>query len=440
MTLARVRLFWCLLLASVTPASAAAAAENVGLRVGTAKIDITPANDAALPLAGYGNRVLPAEAVHDPLHVRALVVDDGSNQAAIISVELIGLSTAFWEKLTARITQETSIRQDNVLLTVVHTHAAPEIRAQSPTGAGAAAAGPANEVAAKRAEYLTRVENAVAAAVQEAKSRLQPAKMGFGTGRANVNINRRARNADGGWGLGLNPDGASDKTVAVVKFETLAGEPFAIFANYGVHATVMGPSNLQVSSDLPGATSRFVEAHYGNKVVAAWTSGAGGDQAPIYDRNGTEFRHVAVLGQILGEEVVRVADSIQTSSRGRIRALQKVVSCPGKRTVQNPGPNREYKIEDADPVSIRLSLLMINDVAFAGVSGEVLTEIGQRLKRESPLARTILVTHCNGSSGYIPDDAAYDQVSFEIVVSRLKRGCAEDAIVNGLIEMMHEVW
>jgi hypothetical protein len=37
-------------------------------------------------------------------------------------------------------------------------------------------------------------------------------------------------------------------------------------------------------------------------------------------------------------------------------------------------------------------------------------------------------------------DAAYDQVRFEIVVSRLKRGCAEDAIVNGLIEMMHEAW
>jgi hypothetical protein len=47
-----------------------------------------------------------------------------------------------------------------------------------------------------------------------------------------------------------------------------------------------------------------------------------------------------------------------------------------------------------------------------------------------------MVTHCNGSSGYIPDDAAYDQVSYEIVSTRLKRGCAEDAIVNGFTEMM----
>ena len=113
-----------------------------------------------------------------------------------------------------------------------------------------------------------------------------------------------------------------------------------------------------------------------------------------------------------------------------------MVTCPGKRTVQSPGPGREFKIEDADPVSIRLSLLAINDIAIGGVSGEVLTNIGLRLKKESPFNRTIMVTHCNGSSGYLPDDAAYDQVSYEIVATRVKRGCAETAIVNGLVEMM----
>jgi hypothetical protein len=65
-----------------------------------------------------------------------------------------------------------------------------------------------------------------------------------------------------------------------------------------------------------------------------------------------------------------------------------------------------------------------------------LTNIGLRLKRESPFNRTIMITHCNGSNGYLPDDAAYDQVSYEIVTTRAKQGCAEDAIVNGLLEMM----
>ena len=398
------------------------------LRAGAFKVDITPAPDAALPMSGYANRTAGFKSIHDDLNVRAIVVDDGATQAALIGCEVIGISAALWEKIAERLTQETRIPRDHIMLASVHTHAAPALGTYNEPVEG--------DAIQKRAEYVQKLEDAVVTAVRQAQASLQPARIGFGTGKANVSANRRARDGDGGWMLGNNPDGVSDKTVAVIKLETLSGEPLAIFANYAVHGTVLGPANLQISADLPGATSRVVEKHYGGRVVAPWTSGAAGDQDPIY-RVGTDFRNVAALGQLLGEEVIRVADSITTSTRARIRGMQKVVTCPGKRTIQSPGPNREYKIEDADPVPIRLSLLVINDIAIAGVSGEVLTNISLRLKKESPFNRTIMVTHCNGSSGYLPDDAAYDQVSYEIVTTRVKRGCAENAIVTGLVEMMN---
>ncbi|PYR62455.1 MAG: hypothetical protein DMF91_06690 [Acidobacteria bacterium] len=404
---------------------------RTNLRAGASKVDITPAPDAALPMSGYANRTAGFKSIHDDLNVRAIVVDDGATQAALIGCEVIGISAALWEKIAERLTQETRIPRDHIMLASVHTHAAPALGTYNEPVEG--------DAIQKRAEYVQKLEDAVVTAVREAQASLQPARIGFGTGKANVSANRRARDGDGGWMLGNNPDGVSDKTVAVIKLETLSGEPLAIFANYAVHGTVLGPANLQISADLPGATSRVVEKRYGGRVVAPWTSGAAGDQDPIY-RVGTDFRNVAALGQLLGEEVIRVADSITTSTRARIRGMQKVVTCPGKRTIQSPGPNREYKIEDADPVPIRLSLLVINDIAIAGVSGEVLTNISLRLKKESPFNRTIMVTHCNGSSGYLPDDAAYDQVSYEIVTTRVKRGCAENAIVTGLVEMMNALF
>lgn len=79
---------------------------------------------------------------------------------------------------------------------------------------------------------------------------------------------------------------------------------------------------------------------------------------------------------------------------------------------------------------------MINEVALAGVSGEVTTMIHHQLAKVSPLSRTVMVTHANGSSGYIPDDAAYEQVSYEIESSRLKPGCAEKAIVDGFLSLI----
>lgn len=408
-----------LLVAQIIPA------ERGSLRAGAAKVDITPAADAALQLSGYSNRTAGFKSIHDDLNIRTLVVDDGGAQAAIISCEIIGLSNSFWERATGRITKETGIAGDNILLASVHTHAAPS------TGVYGGGQLPPNQAA-----YVERLENAIVDSVRKAKVSLQPAKIGFGTGTAKVNMNRRARNGEGGWMLGDNPDGVSDKTVAVIKFETLSGEPLAIFSNYGVHGTVMGSSNFQVSSDLPGAAARYVEKRYGGRMISPWTSGTAGDQDPIY-RTGSDFQNVTALGAILGEEIVRVADTIKTSPRAHIRGMQRVVSCPGKKTVQSPGAGREYKAEDSDPVSIRLSLLVINDIAITGVSGEVLTNIGLRLKRESPFNRTLMITHCNGSSGYLADDAAYDQVSYEIVTTRVRRGCAEDAIVNGLVEMMN---
>ena len=394
------------------------------LRAGAARVDITPAPDAALQMSGYAGRTEGFKGIHDDLNVRAIVVDDGTSQAALISCEVIGLSNALWEKITGRLVQETGIPRDNIILASVHTHSAPST--------GVYSNGPLEP---KQTAYVAKLEDAIVESVRQAKARLQPAAAGSGTGKANVNANRRARDGSGGWMLGNNPDGVSDKTVAVVKFETLSGEPFAILSNYGCHATILGQANYQISSDLAGATARYVEKHYAGKVISPWTSGTAGDQDPIY-RTGTDFRNVEALGGILGEEVVRVADSIKTTTRAKIFGMQKVVSCPGKRTVQAPGAGREYRTEDADPVSIRLSLLLINDIAITGVSGEVLTNIGLRLKRGSPFNRTIMVTHCNGSSGYLPDDAAYDQVSYEITTTRVKRGCAEDAIVNGLLDLM----
>jgi neutral/alkaline ceramidase-like enzyme len=401
------------------------------LRVGAAKVDITPAPDSALPLSGYGGRTDGFKGIHDDLTVRAIVVDDGTNQAALIGCEVIGLSFPLVEKIVTRLAKETGIPGDRILLSAVHTHAAPALGTYNEPAEG--------DVAKRRSEYVQKLEDAIVTAVRQAKAALQPARVGYGTGKVTVNMNRRARTADGGWMLGNNPEGVSDKTVAVIRFENVSGQPIAIYANYAVHGTVLGPGNLQVSSDLPGAASRAVEKHYGGSVVSPWTSGAAGDQDPIY-RTGTDFRNVDALGQILAEEIVRVADSIKAVTTGRIRGFQKMVSCPGKRTVQSPGPNREYKIEDADPVQIRLSLLLIHDIALAGVSGEVLTNIGSRLKRESSFNHTIMVTHTNGSSGYLPDDAAYDQVSYEIITTRVKRGCAEDSIVNGFVELMRALF
>ncbi len=423
----------------------ARAAGPATLRAGAAKVDITPPADAALPMSGYASRKQGFQGIHDNIYARALVLDDGHTQVALVAWELIFVPGSVWAETSRRIASETGIRPENLLLAAVHSHAGPAL-------SGGRESNPATDA------YTRRVENAAIECVKLAKARLQPARFGFAAGPAHVNVNRREPFPGQGLWLGFNETGPSDKTVAVFRFDDLAGKPIALLINYAVHAVVMGPQNHQISGDLAGATSRFVEHYYlgrerprsdggprlrlppeqrnSGEVVALWTSGAAGDQNPVSMESGEDFTLVNALGRVLGEAVVRAASGIATSDQARLRAAQRVVTCPGRRVEPGPTPRAEYKFSDADPVEIRLGLLLLGNSAIAAVSGEVLTSIGLRLKRESPFTRTILVTHANGSSGYIPDDAAYGQGSYEITATRLKPGCAESAIVNGLLEMM----
>jgi len=395
------------------------------IRAGAARIEITPPKDARLAIAGYEESSQIYEGIHDPLYVRALVVDDGRERAAIVTCEILYITNEMWEATSRRVSEQVGIRPQNLMLTAVHTHGAPKLDSNV-DGKPVLTA------------YVGTVEDAAVEAIRQASGKLKPARTGFGVGKANLNINRRARFADGGYWLGFNPEGPSDKSVGVFAVEDYSSRPIAVLINYAVHGVMMGWRNHQITADLPGATSRFVEQQLGDPAVALWTSGAAGDQNPIWNDLDTDYDPVAAFGRILGEEVVKVLRSIRTSERGSIRTTQRVVTCPGQQVAPGPLPRAHYEFGDADPVHIRLSLLMIGHTTLAGVSGEVLTRIGQRLKNESPFAHTLMLTLCNGYSGYLPDDDAYQQISYEIATSHVKRGCAEGAIVDGLTDMMDQ--
>lgn len=435
----------CVLLLYVLSLASLGTAEGGPLRAGAARIDITPVPDAALPMAGYASRKQGFKGIHDHVYVRAIVLDDGTSQAALVAWESLFVPEAIWAGTSQRIAAETGIRSENLLLSAVHDHGAPTL-----TGL---------EGSPSQRAYTASVQDAAVEAVRRAKAQLQPARFGIETAKAFANVNRRELSGDRGWWLGYNDEGPSDKTVTVLRFEDLTGRPIAFWINYAVHAVVMGPENYQITGDLAGATSRFVEQHYlgndrprsdagprlrltpeeratGDGLVAVWTSGAAGDQNPVSMASGEDFTLVDGLGKMLGEAAIRAASAVKTTPLVSIRGAQSVVTCPGRRVEPGSTPRTDYTFTDADPVDIRLGLVTINDVALAGVSGEVFTLIAQRLQRESPSRRIVMVTHTNGSSGYIPNDAAFEPVSYEVTASRLKPGCAEGAIVNGFLQLI----
>jgi len=416
------------------------------LRAGAARVDLTPAANA-LPPGSQG--------ILDPLNARALVIDNGRARVAMVTVDAGGLPTELWQRLSARAQRELGIAPANLLLTATHTHSAPF---------------------ARDASYEDRIFEAV----RQANARLQPARMAFGTGLSWINVNRNIIDpATRRWWEGPNYDGPSDKTVSVMRFETAAGAPIAVYYNYAVHPVITGNLDM-VSADIPGAASNYLEASMGGDAVALWSSGASGDQNPIFFNQTYELRAIRVkdyaargqdisnamppggqgldrsnprvrvlldqqkqvnsaLGLMLAEEVLHVMrDSLQRAAvQAELGGATKTITCPGRKRTNEGRAGFAGTYEDAAPVPVMLSLLRIGDVVIGGVNAEVFNPIAVRFKRESPFRNAMMATLTNGSapSGYIPNDAAFGQYTFEVLSSRLKPGCAEDAIVNGLLDL-----
>ncbi|WP_404710016.1 hypothetical protein [Sphingomonas sp. MMS24-J13] len=421
------------------------AAVDGPIKAGAAKIDVTPGR-ASLPEGTDG--------VHDPVFVRAIVVDNGATRAALVSVDTIGIPTDVWARVSRRIEQQLGIPARNLMLGATHTHSA----------------------------FLRGApfEDGVVRAVADATKRLQPATIAYGTGVSYINVNRNMIDpATHRWTEGPNYDGPSDKTVAVVRFSDTAGKPIAVYYNYAVHAVLSGQLD-QVSADIPGATSGYIEDSLGPDTVAVWSEGAAGDQNPIYFQQTYDLREwrirdyakrgidisntmlpggkglnkqdpavvrlmnqqrqmVVSMGQMLGEEVLHVVRTTpdRPFARASIEGAQSTITCPGRTRIDSGRAGSPGHYEDAGPVPIRLSMVALGDIVIGGVDAELFTTIGQRLKQESPFKRTILATLANGTapSGYIPNDAAFGYETFEVLSSQLKPGCAETAIVDGLVAL-----
>jgi hypothetical protein len=409
-------------------------------KAGAAKVDITPTQ-------------LPKnmEGILDHIYARAIVIDNGATSAALVSVDTGMLGEQVWRTVSQRIEKELGIPAQNLIMNPTHTHSA----------------------SAGTAEQIFN-------AIKAAKEKLQPARIGYGTGVSYVNVNRNIIDPNTRkWWEGANYDGPSDKTVAVIKFETTNGEPIAVYYNYACHAVVTGNTDM-LSGDYPGATSRYIEDSFDDKIVALFSAGAQGDQNPIYFQQTFDLRDIRIkdyakrgqdisnamppggqglnkqdptvkklldqqkqmiisMGQFLGEEVKRVMrEMTRMSTDGRIFAAQKMVSFPGRNRVGQGRAGVDATYTDGPDVQLRLSLLMIDDIAIGGCNAEIFNLIAQRFKRESPIGRSIFVSMANGSgnSGYIPNDAAFGYQTFEVLSSRCKPGYAESAIVNGILDLM----
>ena len=133
------------------------AAETNSLRAGAAKVDITPKDLTGL-ISVWAK---PFTGVHDPIFARAVVIDDGVNSAAIVSLDLVEFGDPM--ALRQRIQRELAIPAEHIIISATHDHNAPRGGPLTP-GTSSAQGRPYSPPA-----YIQFVDDAIVQAVKNAK-------------------------------------------------------------------------------------------------------------------------------------------------------------------------------------------------------------------------------------------------------------------------------
>ncbi|MBA3644309.1 MAG: neutral/alkaline non-lysosomal ceramidase N-terminal domain-containing protein [Chloroflexia bacterium] len=459
------------------------------LAAGVGRVEITPPLTA--PHAGWGAQLheLP-DGVDQELLATVLVVSDGLETVAFCELELVILSRAESDAIRSAVAAELSIEPAQVRVCVSHNHAGPPPSAWNWTARGEAAL----------AGYYALLPAQVAGAAREAKLALRPARIGWGRGESRVAVNRRETAPDGRTVTGVNQRGPTDPEVLVVRLDGIDGEPIAAIVGYTMHPTFLGPTNRLISPDWPGHMRAVFEQVTGAPCLFA--QGATGDVGPGPKGFSDDLRAVHGLGAQVGCEAARVWLNLDLpartyrhqrvwesgaplgkwssepvaegmpSVRGRAVSadlpLKTQIPVETARTDVDAAQARLDRLRDtgapaneieaatfatkranmtlfrsttysgmsAAPVEIHL--LQVGPIVFAGVEGEPFSELGKRVKRESPFDATWFGGYTGGWAGYVATAAEFPRGGYEVETSPFAETAA-DVLVAATLSALHDL-
>jgi hypothetical protein len=447
---------------------------------GAATSNITP--PLGEPIVGNWTPV-PATYVHDELHARCLVLDDGGTRIAIVVADNVGIPRRVLDEAKQQIQKHTGIPPERVLISSTHTHSATTARTSADR----------DDAAAPLTEYQKFLAGRITDGVRRAIANLEPARIGWGSGNLSEQVfNRRwfmkpgphLRNPFGGTDQVMmnppvgsadlvKPAGPTDPEISFVSVQSDSGRPIAVLANYSLHY-VGGVPNGHVSADYFAVFARQMsqllarEAH-APPFVAMLTNGTSGNINNINFRGGQKrlppYERMALVANQVAAEVFRAMQAVEYHPFLPLKMLQRELTLETRRSEVEklagwakdvlarpeqvrPNHPREriyaertlHMLEMPARIDVPLQAIRIGDLAIVTIPFETFVEMGIELKARSPFPDTFVVSLANGSYGYLPTAAHHQLGGYEtwLGTNQVEVGAAQK-IVDALLQMLQQL-
>ncbi len=398
------------------------------LLLGAARRIITPPIGCCL--AGYAPDVF-AEKVNDDLTVTTFCFEQDGKRALLASITVLSMATSICDSIRATIEEKFGIPKTSVILHAIHNHSGPITNYSYGWG-------DIDE------NYLndTLIKGLLESAA-EAIENMQSVTMAVTTGMSFVGINRRERMENNEVHLGQNPWGCFDPQMTVLSFESEADKtPVANLVHYACHGTAAG-RNHEISRDWAGVMIDTLEARSG--AITAFLNGPEGDIGPRLTNGLTVGQNnigfAMRLGAVAGQDAVAIYNLPKYRSVPKLSVTTGETMVPlthripleeaKKRyepfrgqTINIAGRSeRHYRMviesyengyEEVEGYPQQQTILRLGDVAIVTTPYELFSELGLRVKKDSPVPYTLLLSNTNGSESYYTSETEICRGGYEI--------------------------
>jgi hypothetical protein len=443
------RLIACIL-AFVATALVARDASAQKFKVGMARVDITP--DGPIWLTGYGNRNKPSEGIEQRLFAKAMVIEDSSAKTVLVTADVIGFPAELTEAIFRRIERGHGIPRERFILVASHTHTGPVIH-NSLGGMFDLKGADLDSVKS----YAKTLEDRIVTVVAEAAKQLEPARLEFGHGLATFAMNRRVFRPNGVQ-FGVNPEGAVDHDVPVLRVTNSDGRLLAIVFGYACHCTTLGGDSYRICGDWAGYAQEYLEqAHPG--ATAMFVTGCGADSNPE-PRTGIHFARQH--GLHMAGSVTAVITKPMAAVHGPIRAAFDTVPL----ALTEPPTREEFekKLDDRSPFVQRHARRFLDmmarteplpksypcpvqvwrfggDLTLVAIGGEVVVDYVLRLKRELGAERLWVAGYANDVFAYVPSVRILHEGGYEAEFNLIYYGLPSrfaPSVEDTLVKAVHD--
>ena len=431
----------------------AADAPKALLMAGAATSNITP--DLGGEVVG-GFLPYPCTNIHDELHARCLVLDDGKTKLALIVCDLLGLHRSVSVAARELIEKETGIPAANVVISGTHTHSAVN-------ALGGPVRGYFSDL--ELTDYQKFVVRRIADGVRRAIYLLRPAEIAFGTvdvpehvhirrwflqeGKMPPNpfgkIDKVKMNPGAGNPALVEPAGQPDPTVSFIALREPGGRLISVYSAYSLHY-VGGVNGADISADYYGmyceALKRLQEGRSDDSpFVAMMANGTSGDANNINFRNPQprkkpyeQMRYVAEdVASKVNAALAKVTWQNSAPLAARYRELdvawrkidpeliawakETEANTPriqGKADLPFAYAGRVQRLAQASPATkAPVQILRIGDICIGTTPTETFAETGVEFRKRSPFAKSFMVELANGYYGYMPTPRHFELGGYE---------------------------